>query len=212
MVQFKDIKNKKRIYLYCGDLPIQRRQYTSLDFIGLSMNTETSYQILHDITNPFDLYDNSVDIVQSEDVMEHIEYSKIPQIIDEIYRILKPNGLFRLSVPDYNCDILANRVVRGKNNEIIFDSGGGGYYDSISKRVLGGGHVWFPNITLMYNLLEMTKFKCIYKHYYDVYGKPVLHDIDYRYGFIARTPDNDNRVKNPRRPLSIVIDCYKNIN
>lgn len=52
-----------------------------------------------------DLSDNSVDIYQSEDVFEHIEYQTIPSIFNEIYRVLKPNGLFRLSMPDYRCDI-----------------------------------------------------------------------------------------------------------
>ena len=37
----------------------------------------------------------------------------------------------------------------------------------------------------------------------------VLKEIDYQKGCISRTPDNDERVMNPRRPLSIVLDAYK---
>ena len=36
-------------------------------------------------------------------------------------------------------------------------------------------------------------------------------EIDYQKGYISRTPDNDERVMNPRRPLSIVLDAYKQI-
>ena len=60
--------------------------------------------------------------------------------------------------------------------------------------------------------MERTKFesdKVNYLHYYDDNSKPVIKDINYLMGFIGRTPDNDNRVKNPRRPMSIVLDCYK---
>ena len=37
----------------------------------------------------------------------------------------------------------------------------------------------------------------------------VLKEIDYQKGYISRTPDNDKRVMNPHRPLSIVLDAYK---
>ena len=112
---FQDIKNKDKIYLYCGDLPHQRIEYTKLNFIGLSLSQSNYNHIKHDITNKFDLFDNSVDIIQSEDVMEHIEYDKLINIINEIYRVLKKGGLFRLSLPDYRCDILYNRSLKNTN-------------------------------------------------------------------------------------------------
>ena len=37
----------------------------------------------------------------------------------------------------------------------------------------------------------------------------ITNKIDYSLGYISRTPDNDDRVKNPYRPMSIVVDCYK---
>jgi SAM-dependent methyltransferase len=164
------------------------------------------------VTNPFDLDDNMVDIVQSEDVMEHIEYSKLTSTINEIYRILKPGGLFRLSLPSYECDVLYNRSLKDENGNIIFDSGGGGSYDHLNKKVVGGGHVWFPTYTSVKQLLLTTRFNedhMNFLHYYDLENKPVVHNIEYSLGFVARTPDNDERVKVPRRPMSIVVDCFK---
>jgi len=61
-------------------------------------------------------------------------------------------------------------------------------------------------------LLLSTNFdenKIDFLHYYDEEKQPVLKNIDYSLGYISRTPDNDSRVQNPRRPMSIVIDCYK---
>ena len=211
-MKFEDIINDNNIYLYLGDMPIQRRTYTNKSFIGLSLSQNNQYHIQHDVTNPIPLKDNSVDIVQSEDVMEHIEYKLLKDSINDIYRVLKPGGLFRLSMPDYRCDILYNRSEKDINGNIIFDKGGGGRYDRINKKVIGRGHVWFPKYESVKSLLESTDFlnnKINFLHYYDNNDTPVTNNIDYSNGFISRTPDNDNRVKNPHRPMSIVVDCYK---
>jgi SAM-dependent methyltransferase len=211
-MKFEDIIHLNEIYLYLGDLSIQRRQFTNKNFIGLSLTTSNQYHIQHDVTNPLPLKDNTVDIVQSEDVMEHIEYDNLKDSINEIYRILKPGGLFRLSMPDYNCDILYNRSRKDEHGNLIFDAGGGGSYDEYNKKVVHGGHVWFPKFNSVKLLLESTNFlnnKINYLHYYDNDNNPVTHKIDYSKGYISRTPDNDDRVKHPYRPMSIVVDCYK---
>ena len=133
-MKFEDIKENSNIYLYCGDLPTININYTKIPSIGLSLYRSDNYHIRHDITNKLDLKDNSVDIIQSEDVMEHIEYSKLKDTINEIYRVLKPGGLFRLSMPDYRCDVLYNRSLKDKDDNIIFDSGGGGKKSSDDKQ------------------------------------------------------------------------------
>jgi len=159
-----------------------------------------------------DLYDNSVDIYQSEDVFEHIEYNELCNVINEIYRVLKPEGLFRFSMPDYRCDVLYNRSEKNEKNEIIFDPNGGGNYDYENKKVINGGHLWFPRYESVKSLLDKTKFeknKINFLHYYDENNNPITKIIEYSKGYIHRTPDHDNRVSNPYRPMSIVVDCYK---
>lgn len=211
-MKFEDLTTFNEIYLYLGDMSEQRRLVTNKNFIGLSLTQNNNLHIRHDVTNSIPLKDNTVDIVQSEDVMEHIEYDLLTETINEIYRILKPDGLFRLSLPDYGCDILYNRSRKDKNLNIIFDDGGGGKYDEINKKVIDGGHVWFPTYDKVKSLLETTYFssdKINYLHYYDTNNAPVTNKIDYTKGYISRTPDNDSRVKNPYRPMSIVVDCYK---
>ena len=211
-MKFDKLINSNDIYLYLGDIHIQRRIYTNKNFIGLSLNQSNQYHIKHDVTKHIPLNDNTVNIVQSEDVMEHIEYSKLKDTINEIFRILKPNGLFRLSMPDYKCDILYNRSEKDSKGNIIFDKGGGGKYDRINKKVIKGGHVWFPIFSSVKTLLESTNFsndKINYLHYYDTDNNHVINKIDYSLGYISRTPDHDKRVQSPFRPMSIVVDCYK---
>lgn len=211
-MKFDILQKNNEIYLYLGDLPMQRRNVTNKNFIGISLTQNNEFHIKHDVTKKYMLEDNCVDIIQSEDVMEHIEYSELKDSINEIYRILKPGGLFRLSIPDYNCDILYNRSLKDENGNLVFDSGGGGSYDKVNKKVIDGGHVWFPTYTNVKQLLDTTEFsnnKINYLHYYDENKKSITKKIDYSLGWIQRTPDHDDRVKNPYRPMSLVIDCYK---
>ena len=210
MVKFSDIMLDSKIYLYAGSMPMNRRK--TIPFIGVSDQIENEVHIRHDLTKEIPLLDDSVDIFQAEDVFEHIEEENMHLIYNEIHRILKPGGLFRLSMPDYRCDILKERSFKDDNNEIFFDPGGGGYYDYLNNKVEGGGHVWFPLYENVYKIFEKSDFnmeKVNFLHYYDESNNSVMKTIDYSMGLIVRTPDNDDRVKEPRRPMSIVVDCYK---
>ena len=92
------------------------------------------------------------------------------------------------------------------NGKIIFDPDGGG---TIEKP----GHVWFPNISNVKELIAKTKFsqsdKVDFLHYYNQDGTFQLKQIDYSKGFVQRNPDNDKRVQNPRRPMSLIVDFTK---
>ena len=211
-MEFNDLHDSENIYLYAGDLPDANRE--NVPFIGLTLKPRSEwwndFHIIHDVTEKIDLPDNSVDIFQSEDVFEHIEYDRLKFTINEIYRVLKPGGLFRLSMPDYRCDILYERSKKDKNGNIIFDWGGGGKYHRRKKKVVGGGHVWFPKYETTRALLESTDFTDFdFLHYYDTDGTPVLNKIDYSKRLVGRTPDFDERVSSPRRPMSLVVDCRK---
>jgi predicted SAM-dependent methyltransferase len=224
MLSFNDIKKNDKIYLYAGDLKQwntitleERFRLTKKNWIGLTLpiygNGKGSYDNNHiycDITKPIPLQDNCVDIFQSEDVHEHIEEEYLLNSINEIYRILKPNGLFRLSLPDYNCDILYDRTEKYINGELKFDKAGGGFFDISRNKVMGNGHVWFPTYDKVNTLLNSSNFKNItYLHYYTNKKNFYLNKIDHSLGFVKRTPDFDIRVKNPDRPMSLVVDCYK---
>jgi len=210
MVYFDDIKDKQNIYLYAGDIDIKTKLVKP--FIGLSLSKSDKHHIKHDVTLPMNLNDNSVDIYQCEDVFEHIEYQKLVNTFNEIYRVLKVGGLFRFSVPDYRCDILYNRSLKDNNGNIYHDPDGGGNYDNKNKKVINGGHVWFPKYEYVLELFKQSNFDLSnvnFLHYYDVNNNPIINNIDYTNGHIHRTPDFDKRVQNPRRPMSIVVDCYK---
>lgn len=196
---------KPAIYLYAGDVP-ENKLYKK--FTGLSLTQSNFQHINHDITEVMPLPNECVDIYQAEDVFEHIQLDVILNIINEIYRVLKVGGVFRLSVPDYRCDLLENRTLKNDKGEMIFDPLGGGNYKN--GKVIDGGHVWFPKYETVKELLLKTKFSNIeFLHYYDESGEAITKPIDYSIGHVMRTPDNDKRVSSPYRPMSIVVDCIK---
>ena len=202
-ISFDELQQRESIYLYAGDVP-QNGLYEK--FTGLSLTKLDSQHIKHDVTEKLPLRDSCVDIYQAEDVFEHIALGKLVEVINEIYRVLKPEGIFRLSLPDYRCDILYDRTTKDNDGELLFDPGGGGCL--VDGKVIKGGHVWFPKYEIVKDLLEQTSFKKInFRHYYNEDGEAITKPIDYSIGYVMRTPDHDERVKEPYRPMSIVVDC-----
>jgi SAM-dependent methyltransferase len=191
--------------LYAGDIshPDFHRKC-----LGLSLKKRDWRHIRCDVTETLPFRSNSIDVFQSEDVFEHISYEKLPAVILEIYRVLKPGGVFRLSVPDYRSQILKDRTHFDGQGNPIFDPGGGGFFRG--GKIGGGGHVWFPRIESVIGLFEGIGFSKIEPlHYHDESGNPHLEKIDYQLGHVLRTPDFDERAKRLGAPLSIVVDATK---
>jgi SAM-dependent methyltransferase len=200
---------QKEPKLYAGELARSVSQFRT--HFGVTPFVSSTRNIRHDIRNAMPIPDNSINIFQSEDVFEHIPYEDIPAIFEEIWRVLKPGGLFRLSVPDYRCPVMLDRSIKDEAGRPIFDPGGGGALRD--GRVVDGGHVWFPVYETVQALFDMSSFAAkghvSYLHYTGPGGKIVLNPIDYSLGFIMRTPDHDDRVMSPPQALSIVVDAVK---
>ena len=60
--------------------------------------------------------DDTFDIIHSSHLIEHIKIDKIPYFLQEIYRVLKTNGLLRISTPDL--ELFAKNYIE-KNNDFF---------------------------------------------------------------------------------------------
>ncbi len=49
---------------------------------------------------PYPFPSNYADLIFTQETMEHLSWRIIPKVLNEIYRILKPNGIISIQVPD----------------------------------------------------------------------------------------------------------------
>lgn len=202
-LDWNKVKNRKTVKLYAGDI-CDEIHLADKDVVGLSINKEDCRHILHDITTSYPLPDDSVDSYQAEDVLEHIEYDKLVDVINEIWRVLKPGSVFRLSLPDYFSPYLKNITLTDKDGHFLYDPTGGGKY--IDHTVVKGGHVWFPTIENVKPLLEKSKFSNInYLCYREADGTLKKDTIDYTNGHVIRLA----KCHSDEGIYSLLIDCRK---
>jgi len=69
------------------------------DHVNIDNRPEVSPDLVCDITQGLPFDDNSIQVVKAFDFLEHISIGKTIFVIEEIYRVLKPQGLFHHFTP-----------------------------------------------------------------------------------------------------------------
>ena len=108
-------------YLYFGGLGRNERQYLIPNFIGLALNPTHDREMKQNALDVLPFSDESISKIQSQDVFEHLPFDKLPFVFDEIYRVLRRGGVFRLSVPDYRSPLLKRRSIYNEKGMVIGD-------------------------------------------------------------------------------------------
>ncbi|MDZ8055544.1 MAG: class I SAM-dependent methyltransferase [Aulosira sp. ZfuVER01] len=67
---------------------------------------------LYDLRKKFPWKDNSVDVVYSSHTLEHLSKTEGQHFLRECHRVLKPNGIIRIIVPDLR--VIINKYVQGE--------------------------------------------------------------------------------------------------
>lgn len=78
-----------------------------LSLIRLERYTSISDNIIvHNLAKGIPFQDSSVDVVYHSHLLEHLDYAVAESFLDEIFRVLKPEGILRVVVPDFKklCD------------------------------------------------------------------------------------------------------------
>lgn len=198
---FERLDFSEEIKFYAGDI-CDDIHFLDKNLYGLSINRWDNKHIKHDITKVYPLPANCIDSFEAEDVFEHIDNNTIPNVLKEIFRILKKGGRLRICVPDFWDPVCINGTMKDKNGKILWDPSGGGKYGKNGVEL--GGHLWFPTYEIMNKLLKSTEFEKVeFLCYHTEKGNLVMKDIDFTKGHVNRIQDSIMGVH------SIVIDCYK---
>ncbi len=86
-------KKNKFLNLGCGNR--YHKDWINLDFHSSNQDVD-EYNLLNGI--PYS--DNTFDVVYHSHLLEHFSKSDALRFINECYRVLKPNGIIRIAVPD----------------------------------------------------------------------------------------------------------------
>jgi SAM-dependent methyltransferase len=204
--------------LYFGNIYPHERQFNHGNFVGLSLVPMSDRDLVHNAYEPLPVADATVARIQAQDVFEHLEFDRIPQVMDEIHRVLAPGGVFRLSVPDYRSPVLKGRSVYDENGNVIADlmMGGSVTFDKATgKRRVdfldnGDAHLWFPTFERIADLIARSRLSACdikFHHYFRPDGTAVCDeppDLDMP---VRRAPPFDMRAAG--LPISIIVDFCK---
>lgn len=120
------IKNKttnkanKIIKINLGDSINWRKRNKLTDWVTVDCYHQGDYDMDLRKKEKLPFASNSVDIVFSSHMIEHIDDSGDQFLFNEIHRILKPNGVFRVACPDYD-----KAMVAYENKDVGFFTKGG---------------------------------------------------------------------------------------
>jgi SAM-dependent methyltransferase len=205
-------------YLYFGSLGLAERQYQIANFTGLALEPVHEREIKHDLTAALPFPDDSIAKVQAQDVLEHLPFDKVPFVLDEIYRVLRPGGVFRLSVPDYRSPVHKRRSLYDWRGRVTGDllMGATPYFDDSSgdarMRFAGGGeaHLWFPRYEMITHLVLQSEIRKsaikFYQCFFDDHSY-LAELFPENEMFVVRALPHDRRAGG--QPVSIVADFVK---
>jgi len=90
-------KQPERVLLHvgCG-------QVNDADFINIDAYPHTHVHFVRDIRSPRMWKDSDADLIYACHVFEHVERQEAPNVLRNWHRFLKPGGVLRLSVPDFD--------------------------------------------------------------------------------------------------------------
>lgn len=125
-------------------------------FINIDCLPAPHIHYIRNINNLSPFKDNSVDLIYACHCLEHFPFRKIPQVLTEWFRVLKKDGILRLSVPNF--DLILD-IYKNNGNKIINIVGPlmGGQVDKFDFH-----HTVFNQLSLE-QILKDTGFKNIKK-------------------------------------------------
>lgn len=92
----KTVDGRRLLHIGCGDI-------NSPDFINLDARPLPHVHIVsQDIFNLKSIPDQVIDMVYMSHVLEHVPRKKLAQTLREMKRVLKSQGVLRISVPDFD--------------------------------------------------------------------------------------------------------------
>ena len=147
-----------------------RKYYNQDEYISILRN----HTFFHcDVTKSIPVKHLSIDSIYTSHLIEHLELENAKKLINECYRALKVNGIFRISVPDLD---KASSLLNNRNNYDILKK----FFYTFEDNNEFSRHRFMYNFASLKEILENSGFKEIIR-------------CDFKKGNLAEAMDLDNR-------------------
>jgi predicted SAM-dependent methyltransferase len=121
--------------------------------------------VIHDVKKPLPFPDASMDAVYSSHLLEHLCLEEAKKLLKECYRVLKPNGVLRIVVPDLKSIVTKYLEDINSNSTAIRECAA----DKLCERL----NSWKPKLSkdnIFYKIYKWTKSYNFHKWQYDAYS------------------------------------------
>ena len=133
------------------------------------------WAVQHDLCTRLPLDNSSVSRILSEDFIEHLPRANTIKLLNECYRLLKPDGLMRVGIPDYN----------NPKDRHCLEIG----YDPLYPE-----HKVLPTYEWVKELIASTRFRKFKIYQFWDGNEYHWEPVDYQFGIIKRTPENSKTI------------------
>ncbi len=147
----------KELYINLGGGNWFYPRWKNIDYYSDPFFADYRIEFNENQTLPFK--DNSVEVIFSSHVLEHLFENAGEALLKECFRVLKPDGLIRVSVPDY--DIALDQYLDLDKKPVKKPNG-------------SYGHITKYNYEILNNKLKKAGFKQIVRSSYRGSSLPVL--------------------------------------
>lgn len=162
-------------------------------FINIDFRPLTGTDIVASADNLSMFQDDSVDLVYASNVLEHFPRRDTQRVLREWYRVLKPSGTLRVSVPDFESCIKVYKMTH--NLALILAQLVGG------QDYPGNTHLMVFDFAYLSTLLSEVGFRCIRK--YD-WRQTIHKDYDDRSQSYFPHMDKEHGIQ-----MNINVECDK---
>jgi len=177
----------KSVNLGCGSNYIKNPNWINLDFYSSDFVQKA------DLLQRLPLKSESCSVVYSSHFLEHVPYSKVNSLLSETLRILKPNGILRLALPDFEEMVSTYIALRKKKEHDKADFLIMEIIDQCVRNVNGGE---------LGRFYEKIKNQDQYKHLYKFINKRTGNHLKNK---LLKNRRNDLPHKNFQQILSSII-------
>jgi predicted SAM-dependent methyltransferase len=169
-----------KLHLGCGS------KYLGNDWIHIDILKNENIDIVMDVRKLDFLNNNSIDEIYACHILEHFKKNEVIDILKEWYRVLKPNGILRIAVPDF--ESIVKLYLTNKYDLSIFQGliyGGNKNEYDIHYKVYDMKHLSNILSNIGFKNIERYDWKDFLPKNYDDYSRAYIPHMDFENGVLV---------------------------